>query len=375
VPPWDKEVLSHVLLSGALRAVEELYCGVDAEVVMGALARGAFPDLRMVSISAPTSAACLELAAAMQLRYLTSLRQLTITSMEPDCFQMTACALMAGSCPNLTKLDIPGSLQSLSDWQAMEQLLRSPASRGLEVLNLDFTTSHDGRLMPVVETLRTRCCPGLTKLGVSAALLSPIGASALSRLLISGCLPHLRSLSLADMRDKEAVLVLLDGIQSGQMQSLAYINLSFCGMDARHGIVLREVLKKSVWPMLERLSLSGNENMREEGMLPVMQGLEVGRPLALRKLEVGTTGMGTLTAGGLARALAAGALANLHHVNMSGNRDMGNDAVVEVVGAMRNCVKLSHFNLEAVGMGREAHDALQSALADNAWPALKSFVL
>ena len=204
------------------------------------LARGAFPGLRKLSVLPEQTdenecglvalAACEALATAVRSGYCCHLRELTLQCVGGGGVKVLAEALREGNCPALTHLALYESDYEYppSDWEALHQLLRSPACLKLEVLVLSGHDYGGGRLVPVIEALRTGACSGLAGLSTIDAYVSVVGVTALAGLLLSGSVPKLQTLDLSRFAERGGRVLpkLFERMQSEYLPNLRRIDLS-----------------------------------------------------------------------------------------------------------------------------------------------------
>ena len=326
----NDHLLGSILLSGGLQDVEELDSTQAPQIVTYALAQGACPGLRKLCV-VPTSIlpttgqrACDSIATAMESGYCQGLEELVVMiKLNAGGFAFIARALRASHCPNLVKLDVSHSIHTVSDWQILEQFLRSPASQRLQVLRLHGNSARGAHVIPVIEALESGNCPELMELGLARIGMTVVAANALARMLTSGRLPQLQSLDLKSTPNRVAILRLLEGLRGGTIPNLRHIDLTECGMDERHGRALGEALQASVFPLLEDLCIHRNKELGDEGVRHVMQALEGGGCPNMKRLVLWRTGIGSAAANAWGRAVKSGSMGQLQELSFGFTESSG----------------------------------------------------
>ena len=294
-------------------------------------------------------------------------------------FTEIAQALKEGACPNLIRLDASGFVHDPLDWQSLEELLQSSACPSLKVLILDRCTSSDENLVPVLKAIEQGCCPDLNTLRIKEAKIQVEGAIALGHCLTSGNCPYFESLSIGLTRlfrrqSSDAITSMLQELRSVELLNLRSLDLMNCQMEPGNISVLGEILKDSICPLLEVLSIQGNYVL-DEGVAHVIRCLEMGDCEQIRRLEMGNTRMGWRANKALACALNRHSSPRLQWLSIECDFDGCHiDEAPEVIKELRAYPCLCGLATSSLYMSR-TDLAIAGALEDNCWPNLKTLRL
>lgn len=218
-----------------------------------------------------------------------------------------ASMIKSGACVNLEKLILD------QKWVGQDEGADDAADKGV--------WSNQGAV-DVLEALQVGCTPALHSLDMCGAkLTSTTGVTSLLA-AISDC-TNLERLNLTcGFRNARASLHFLQGTSQGMMMpSLAHLDTLFLGysfMDQEHGQLLAQGLGKGAFGrVLRRLHLSGNKNMGDRGLVPLLESLAEGACPRLEALELANVGMGTQGIVAMAKALSSGTLQHLDYLDIS----------------------------------------------------------
>jgi len=171
-----------------------------------------------------------------------------------------------------------------NDWKALRCLLQPKACPHLQVLDLSNNHADDRVLLPLFK-LMEESCPELRDFRMATNDMTEEGGKALARLLTSDSLPHFHRLDLEDTGSTPAIEALLEGMVKGRsIPHLHQLGLNFYQATINQARLLGEVLSLPVCPDLESLTVKGNNDWGDEGMVMVIEGLQVGRCKKIKSL-------------------------------------------------------------------------------------------
>lgn len=219
-------------------------------------------------------------------------------------------------------------------------------------------------------------CPNLKRLDVEACHLNSIAATNLSHALASGRCRQQEWLHLKDGFDNRlGSLRVLEGIKHGLLPELRYLNLESVEMDQDHSRVLGDAIMGGVLPKLEQLLISGNP-LWDRGVEYIMSALQQGGCPGLKELEISNVDMGVRGGRALALALASGHLSSLQLVKFVQHRPViGDNTMSQIIRGFQSCQQMEAFDVYSTGMGEEAGQALLETLLRGPWLYLKRIEL
>lgn len=406
-PMWEEEdavYLAGVLAGGGLEGLEELRLqrmfigGPSVEMILQALTGGACPRLRQLGLTRTDDFLPDEggvghaLVEALESGHLRHLQELSFNNYwghhgvgekSSGVFR----ALQRGACPSLARLSLSAWRLSSTESQALAMALGSGSCARLEYLDLgDNWTAGEQGWGAIFEALQAGCSPMLKVLNLSNGALGPVSAAALAHALLSGNCPRLQSLDLPRaFTERLAPLAFLQAIQQaqGRQVPITHLNLYSTHLDAEHGRMLGEAIGQGSFSRLEELKLGSNSSLGDEGVVPIMAGLEGGGCPHLRELLLDSTGMGPQGGHALSRALASGQMSRLERLELGPTQNfrepvlgrIGDEALARIAVAVGSCRRLRILVLSDQNMGREAGLTLLQTLREGPWTYLEEVVL
>ena len=205
-----------------------------------------------------------------------------------DVEALTSAVLEGGGCPDLKTLDLSLNSRSFGDGgaRALADALKAGAFPALEVLNLRMNVIRGQGAMALAHALSTR--QGLTQLDLNHQYLGD-----------------------------EAVSELIRGL--GVESQLGALNLTSVGLTARGVEAMMHVMAKGACARLRHLVLAEN-NLEDQGLRCLAEGLEAGAGKGLRFLDLGTVDGCLEGADAIAHVLENGGCPTLEKVFVSGAR-------------------------------------------------------
>jgi Ran GTPase-activating protein (RanGAP) involved in mRNA processing and transport len=252
-----------------------------------------------------------------------------------------------------------------------------PAADKLQRLDLSWSGVNDAGAQALATAMRAGSLWALQELLVGANKLTPTGWAAVFGALRDRCCPGLQRLSVnMNVLEERSWGALMEAVGDGALSSLRMLHLGWSSHSSKSlAPLLRAV---TACTALEVLDLSGN--LVDEGDMPAVAGaLEECIPAwrALRELHLERMDLDASVGAALARAWGKGAGKCLERLNVSKNeglRDEGVRAMAEV-WASGACPSLRWLGLMRVAMGPVGCRALADALAQGALPGLNELYI
>lgn len=402
----DISNLESALWGRGLESLEELclesnYMGSPGlEIIIGALTEGACPLLQRLDLSCNSERfgghrlhkeLGQVLAEAFRSGYCRHLQELRIRDNNLGVYDGAVAmmrALQGGYCPQVVKLDLSYCNLYTEGACALAMALRSMAGPKLEELDLCSNSMmlNEG-WAAIFGAMEAGCCLTMRRLDVHSCTLGTVASTALAQAITSGNCHGFQHLDLCNaFAHTSSTLRVLQAIQETSLRDLRFLNLGSTMMSGDHGRVLGEAIENGAVPKLELLALSNNESLGDEGVAPVMAGLEAGGCVNLRELYLYNVNMHHDGGHALARALASDQLRRLEELGIGhgyrlAKREydhhvfIGDGAMVEVIRGLRHCPRLTFLDLHCTGMEGNAGEALVKMLREVAWPELNKLII
>jgi len=286
---------------------------------------------------------------------------------------LVAECVRSGLFPGLEVLDLSSSYLMDEEAEGIVQALSGGYCRSLKELSLCVNVKA---LEGITDTMAKGACPSLRKFGNAKATMGIDGASILAALLQSGAVPHLEEVGLSMTGlGNEGIKVIAAALQLGECPNLGVLDLAACNIGADGAVYIRDLLRSRACPKLNTLVLSSNIKLGDEGVAHISDAIGASCCPALKRLELQETGMSAAGGRSLAQALISSSSSStktftcpkLEYLALCSNNNIGDEAVADIVSALRSCDKLRHLMLTATGIAEKAGLALVQALVDSSW--------
>lgn len=207
---------------------------------------------------------------------------------------------------------------------------------------------------------------GLWSLGLSHPESISQAINQISAATERGSWANLSELRIQGLLTQSLLQRLMEALRVGA-SDLRSLVLEGCS-DGAAAEAVAEGLRYGACPQLEELNLS-HGRIGDVGMMELARAMEGGAPCntTLRRLRLGSCGVGREGVKELAAAMAQGALPNLDHLSLSHNYYCGDEGVAYLAEAMRGggLQRLRELDLSCVGMGSVGVMVLSQALIDH----------
>ena len=281
--------------------------------------------------------------------------------------------MAAGAFRDLKRLDL---LSTYCDdaAPAVRALLEAGGCQHLQELNISVCSSGE-EYRGLMGVIADGSCPELSRLSVSS--FSKFQEEGLvTRAMEQEQCRRLRELILvgAELEDHH-MQAMATALEGGCCPDLRWLQMAHCHMRSASGLVsLGRALQSGCCPRLEVLILAGTccpkGSEVKDGILAVMDVLRAGCLPSLKRLDVSGAGMSALGVQALARAVKA--CPKLEYLDVSGNDQLGDVGVTNLIRALSSgcCPQLGYLGLSKVGMSQGGVEALVKICTEKALPVL-----
>lgn len=275
-------------------------------------------------------------------------------------------ALAHGACPGLRHLNFSDNEFSEDvECQVIATALESGHCRRLQELDLSNTVLDQVDFNAVARALCSGNCPEMRRLNLSSCSLDRYDGRALGLALRSGACPKFEKLELSyndDMGD-DGLVPVMEALEAGSCPELKLLDLESTRLEAGGGTALGLALSSGRCSHLQELILQCG-SVDRVGTLRILEAIKRGVCPDLRHLDLGGNKMDEEHGKMLGEVLASGSCLKLEELELSDNESLGDVGVMHVARALEagGCPVLEVLELSHVGMGPDAAMALAKAL-------------